>query len=101
MLDDNPNLNIDIAARFSELAPIPIAAREFITKYQNRIVYGTDQGYNLSMYRTTFRILETADEHFYAHDYDNYHWPLYGLNLSDDVLKKVYHDNAEKILSGK
>ena len=98
MLDENPNLNIDIAARFSELAPIPIAAREFITKYQDRIVYGTDQGYNLSMYRTTFRILETADEHFYVHDYDSYHWPLYGLHLSDDVLKKVYHDNAARII---
>jgi hypothetical protein len=49
-------------------------------------------------YRFTFRILESADEHFYAWDRSSYHWPLYGLALNDDVLKKVYHDNALKIL---
>ncbi len=99
LLDEYSNLNIDIAARFGELAPIPKAAKDFIIKYQDRIVYGTDMGINLSMYRITFRILETADEHFYNHEYFTYHWPLYGIDLPDDVLKKVYHDNAEKIIS--
>jgi hypothetical protein len=51
-------------------------------------------GYNLEMYRTTFRILETADEHFYAQDLFNYHWPLHGVGLNPTVLEKVYRRNA-------
>jgi hypothetical protein len=47
------------------------------------------------MYRNTFRVLETEDEHFYA---SNYHWPMHGLGLSPEVLQKLYHSNAEKIL---
>jgi hypothetical protein len=50
------------------------------------------------MYHITFRILETADEHFYKQDIFNYHWPLYGLALTDTTLKKIYSDNAKKIL---
>lgn len=99
LLDKYPNLYADIAARYSEIAPIPRAAAAFITKYQDRLVYGTDMGTNASMYKTTFRILETADEHFYEIDLFNYHWPLYGLDLSPEVLKKLYYKNAEKILN--
>jgi len=51
------------------------------------------------MYKTTFRILETADEHFYEQDLFNYHWPLYGFSLPNDVLKKVYYENAERLLN--
>jgi len=50
------------------------------------------------MYRVTFRILETADEHFYESDQFYYHWPLYGLDLQKEVLLKLYKTNAEKIL---
>jgi len=50
------------------------------------------------MYQTTFRILESADEHFYEWDRFSYHWPLYGLDLNDNVLKKVYRNNALNIL---
>jgi hypothetical protein len=53
---------------------------------------------DVEMYRTTFRILETADEHFYQKNLFDYHWPLHGLNLSDAALKKIYRDNAKKIL---
>jgi predicted TIM-barrel fold metal-dependent hydrolase len=67
-------------------------------KYSNRLVYGTDMGDSPEMYRTTFRILETADEHFYEQERFNYHWPLYGLSLSDEMLKKLYQDNAKEIL---
>jgi uncharacterized protein len=49
------------------------------------------------MFSTTFRILETRDEHFYAHELFNYHWPLYGFDLPDAVLKKVYADNAREV----
>ena len=100
LLDKYPNLSIDISARYAELAPIPRAAKEFFTRYQDRIVYGTDMGMDLSMYRTTFRILQTADEHFYDHERFSYHWPLYGLDLPPEVLKKIYHDNAQKIIGG-
>lgn len=96
MFDIFPNLYADIGARFDEIATIPKYVHAFCEKYQNRLVYGTDMGYDLSMYRNTFRVLETADEHFYL--YYGYHWPLYGLALSDAVLKKIYRDNALKII---
>jgi predicted TIM-barrel fold metal-dependent hydrolase len=95
MFDIFPNLYADIGARFDEIATIPKYVHAFCEKYQNRLVYGTDMGYDLSMYRNTFRVLETADEHFYL--YYGYHWPVYGLALSDTVLKKIYRDNALKI----
>jgi hypothetical protein len=50
------------------------------------------------MYRVTFRVLETADEHFYERDHFDYHWALYGLALSDTTLQKIYNGNSKKIL---
>lgn len=99
MLDSFPNLYADIAARYAEVSPVPRYAAAFFTKYKNRLLYGTDMGTDPGMYRTTFRILETADEHFYEIAQFNYHWPLYGLNLPADVLKKVYRETANKILN--
>jgi len=96
--DKYPNLYADISARYGEIAPIPKYVHEFIEKYQNRIVYGTDMNFNERIYRVTFRILESADEHFYEIDMFGYHWPLYGLALTDKTLKKVYRDNALKLL---
>ena len=98
LFDNCPNLYADIAARYSEIAPIPRFVHDFMEKYQDRLVYGTDMGTGKEMYRATFHILETADEHFYNQDLFNYHWPLYGLSLSDKTLKKLYHDNAKKII---
>ena len=65
---------------------------------QDRLVYGTDMGRGKPMYLTTFRILETEDEHFYDWDLFTYHWPLNGFGLNDRILKKVYSENAQKIL---
>jgi predicted TIM-barrel fold metal-dependent hydrolase len=98
MLDSYPNLYADIGARFAETAPIPRFMAKFYAKYQDRLLYGTDMGYDPEMYRMTFRILETEDEHFYAYDLFGYHWPLYGFGLRDRVLRKVYAENARKIL---
>jgi predicted TIM-barrel fold metal-dependent hydrolase len=98
LLDKHPNLYMDISARFSELAPTPRAATSFLTRYRDRIVYGTDMGISMKMYRITFRILESADEHFYAREFFTYHWPLHGFKLDDKVLSKIYYENAEKIL---
>jgi predicted TIM-barrel fold metal-dependent hydrolase len=101
LLDRYPNLYADVSARFAETATIPRYAGQFYERYQDRLLYGTDMGYNVEMYRTTFRILETEDEHFYAWNLFSYHWPLHGLGLSDEVLQKVYADNARKLLSKK
>ena len=101
LLDKYPNLYADIAARFGEFAPVPRYAAAFFTKYQDRLVYGTDNSPEEHMYLTTFRILETADEHFYEPDTFNYHWALYGLNLPKEVLEKLYYKNAEKIMNYK
>jgi len=101
LLDKYPNLYADISARYAESAPVPRYTSAFITKYQDRLLYGTDMGFDKSMYEVTFRILETADEHFYEIELFNYHWALYGLNLSDDVLKKIYYSNAQGLLFNK
>jgi uncharacterized protein len=99
MFDRNPNLYADISARYGETAPIPRFVAKFYEKYASRLVYGTDMGFDKAMYRVTFRILESLDEHFYDRDNFNYHWALNGFGLSDDVLKQVYQNNAAKILA--
>lgn len=101
VFDRNPNLYADISARYAETAPIPRFAAQFYAKYSDRLVYGTDMGFDTNMYRITFRILESQDEHFYETDQFSYHWPLYGLGLNDEVLQKVYHDNAAKLLAAR
>lgn len=98
LFDTYPNLYADIAARYGEIAPIPRFAKTFMEKYAGRIVYGTDMGTAKSMYHSTFRILESADDHFYDRDLFDYHWPLYGIALSDETLKKIYNGNSKIIL---
>ncbi len=97
MFDRHPNLYADISARFAETAPIPRFVNQFFQKYPDRVLYGTDMAYTQRMFSTTFRILESNDEHFYERDLNfnfDYHWPLNGFGLPDPVLKKVYRDNA-------
>lgn len=97
MLDRHPNLYLDISARFGELAPIPRATVQFFEKYPDRSLYGTDMPFSQRMLSSTFRIMETLDEHFYEFDLDvcyDYHWPMHGFGLSDTLLKKLYRDNA-------
>lgn len=101
MFDRNPNLYADISARYAETAPIPRFASQFYAKYSDRLVYGTDMGFDTDMYRITFRILESQDEHFYHREEFGYHWPLYGLGLSDEVLRRVYQENAAKLLAAR
>lgn len=101
LLSQYKNLYADFAARYAEIAPIPRYVQAFFEKYQDKLLYGTDMQATDYMYETTFRILETTDEHFYAIDLTGYHWPLHGFGLSDAVLKKIYKTNAAKILSRK
>jgi len=100
LFDECPNLYADISARYAETGAIPRFAASFYEKYQDRLVYATDMRFSTKIYRLTFRILESEDEHFYAWDNFSYHWPLYGFGLNDRVLKKVYRDNALKIIGG-
>ncbi len=100
MLDTYPNLYGDTSARFGELASAPRATIAFLNKYADRVVYGTDQGRDPRMYRTSFRVLETLDEHFYVADLYKYHWNLSGFGLSDPILKKIYRDTSLKVITG-
>ncbi len=99
LLDKYPNLYADISARYAETAPIPRFVKKFYERYQDRLLYGTDMGLDPEMYRITFRILESQDEHFYEIGQFGYHWALNGFGLDDKILKKVYRKNALKILS--
>ncbi len=99
LLERTPNLFADISARYAETATVPRWASQFYAKYAERLVYGTDMGFDKPMYRVTFRILETLDEHFYETEQFNYHWALNGFGLSDAILRQVYHDNAARLLA--
>jgi uncharacterized protein len=100
MLDEHPNVMVGFGAREAELGRQPRRTRELFLKYQDRIMFGTDNGMEEAMYRNHFRWLETADESF---DYwgapGQGRWEIYGLELPDAVLEKIYHVNAEKLFS--
>jgi predicted TIM-barrel fold metal-dependent hydrolase len=98
MLDKYPNLNADMGARFAEIAPIPRFVGRFFAKYQDRLLYGTDMNPEPEMYRESFRLLETEDEHFYPEYFSKYHWPWHAFGLPQDILKKIYRENALRIL---
>ena len=72
LLDKYPNLYADAAARFGETSAVPRAMASFYEKYQDKLLYGTDNEPESHMYEVTFRILETLDEHFYYYRF--YHW---------------------------
>ncbi len=100
LLEAQPNVFVDLGARVAELGRQPYTARAFFLRHAERILFGTDLVPDVEMYRLHFRFLETADEYF---DYPSHasrqgRWQIYGLHLPDDVLKKVYRDNALKIL---
>jgi predicted TIM-barrel fold metal-dependent hydrolase len=101
VLERNPNLYADISARYAETAPIPRFAAQFYAKHADRLVYGTDMGVDKEMYQVTFRILESLDEHFYEIDQFSYHWSLNGFGLSDAILRRVYRENAIRLLASR
>jgi predicted TIM-barrel fold metal-dependent hydrolase len=101
LLDLHPNLYVDISARVSELGRQPYTAREFVMKYADRILFGSDLLPDVEMYRRYYRFLETADEYFEypSHASRQGRWNIYGISLPDAVLRKVYRDNALKLLN--
>lgn len=102
MLDANPNVQVDLSARASELGRQPYSARRFFLRFADRILFGADLVPDISMYRLYYRFLETADEYFEypTHASGQGRWHIYGLDLPDDVLRKVYRENALRLLSG-
>ena len=95
-LDLYPNVLTEIGAVLAEIGRQPIRAKQFFTTYQDRILFGKDS-YNVSEYYTYFRVLETNDEYFEYYRKRHAHWRVYGLALSDSVLKKLYYKNALKL----
>ena len=111
-MDKLPNMHVEIAARIGELGRQPRQSQKFFDKYQDRILFGTDavphgdefpqQVFNESLYEIYYRFLETEDEYF---DYapapvpPQGRWRIYGLGLSDSILKKVYYENAARLLN--
>ena len=100
MLETYPNVYVDISARASELGRQPYSARRFFLQFPDRILFGADLLPEVEMYRLYYRFLETEDEYFEypSHASRQGRWNIYGLNLPDDVLRKVYRENALRLL---
>lgn len=99
-LDRYPNMVVEFGAREAELGRQPRRALAFFTRYQDRILFGTDSEPVPEMYRNYFRWLETDDEYFdYWGSPGQGRWEIYGLGLPDSILEKVYHRNAERIFA--
>jgi predicted TIM-barrel fold metal-dependent hydrolase len=100
MLEANPNVLVDISARASELGRQPYSARKFFLRFADRILFGADLVPEIEMYRLYYRFLETADEYFEypTHASGQGRWNIYGLDLPEDVLRKVYRENALRLL---
>jgi len=102
--DANPNLVADLSGRVPELGRQPYAARRFLTKYADRVLFGTDRypgRPDQPRYAIYYRFLETDDEYFDYYDHPfppEGEWKIYGVFLPDDVLRKIYHENAERAL---
>tara|TARA_B100000941_G_C28498770_1_gene552671 strand:- start:1318 stop:2334 length:1017 start_codon:yes stop_codon:yes gene_type:complete len=95
-LDNNPNVVTEIGAILAELGRQPKRAREFFIEHQDRVLFGKD-AHKLSEYYTYFRVLETDDEYFDYYRKRHGNWKMYGLNLPDTVLQKLYYKNALKL----
>lgn len=98
-MEKYPNLALELGGRIAELGRQPRRARQFLQQYQDRVMFGMDTKLSVDAYRVYFRFLETDDEAF---DYPGYPWmgawKIYGLKLPDDVLRKLYYDNAAREL---
>ena len=101
LLDTHANLTVDIAARLAELGRQPYTARAFFERYADRILFGIDMAPDPELYAIHYRWLETFDESF---DYSTDdvpgqgRWQIHGIGLADDVLRKVYRENALRVL---
>jgi predicted TIM-barrel fold metal-dependent hydrolase len=111
LLDKYPNYYVDMSSVVGELGRQPRTAREFFIRYQDRILFGTDGGFDLQpdgngwtperYYRSYFEFLETANEFIRYPFWDvakQGNWRVYGIDLPDEVLRKIYVTNAERLI---
>jgi predicted TIM-barrel fold metal-dependent hydrolase len=99
MLDQMPNVHVELGAVLYDIGRQPRVAREFFIKYQDRILFGKD-AFQPDEYPYYWRVFETADDYFdYYRPYHAF-WKLYGIDLPDGVLKKIYYQNALRITKG-
>jgi len=99
LFDTLPNMYVDIAAVLAELGRQPYSAHDFLVKYQDRVLMGKDI-YDVNEYKWYFRALETRDEYFEYYRKRHAFWRIYGFQLPDEVLKKIYYKNALKLVPG-
>lgn len=97
LLDEIPNMYVEIGAVIAELGRQPKMANKFFEKYQNRVMFGKDS-WHPEEYYTYFRVLETDDEYFPYYKKYHAYWKMYGLNLPDNILKKLYYKNALEVI---
>lgn len=96
-----PNLHLEIASRISELGRQPYSSREFMIKHADRVLFGTDGPWPEQRLSCYWRFLETFDEYFAYSEKPippQGLWQIYGIGLPDDVLRKIYQQNAVKLL---
>jgi predicted TIM-barrel fold metal-dependent hydrolase len=99
LMDSLPNVYAEIGAVLAELGRQPRFARQWFVEYQDRVLFGKD-AWTPDEYPVYFRTLETADEYFDYYRKRHAFWKLYGLDLPDEVLKKLYYQNALRIIPG-
>jgi predicted TIM-barrel fold metal-dependent hydrolase len=99
LFDAHPNVYVDIAAVLAELGRQPYTARDFLIKYQDRVLFGKDI-YEPSEYTYYFHVLETRDDYIEYYRRRHAFWRMYGVYLPDDVLQKLYYKNAERLIPG-
>jgi len=99
LFDEYPNVNVDIAAVLAELGRQPYSAHDFLVKYQDRVLMGKDI-YDVNEYKWYFRALETRDEYFEYYRKRHAFWRIYGFQVPDEVLRKIYYENALKLVPG-
>lgn len=102
-LERYPNLFIEFASRISELGRQPFTARDFLIRHADRCLFGTDGPWPEQRLRIYWRFLETRDESF---DYSEKvpppqgFWKIHGVGLPDEVLRKIYFENAAALIPG-
>ena len=96
MLKEMPNVYTEVGAVLYDIGRQPRVAHDFFVTFQDRILFGKDS-FQPEEYPYYWRVFETHDDYFDY--YRGYHafWKLYGIDLPDSVLKKVYYMNALKI----
>jgi len=99
LMDEYPNMYTAIGAVLAELGRQPRFARRWLIEHQDRVLFGKD-AWAPDEYPVYFRTLETADEYFDYYRRRHAHWKLYGLDLPDRVLRKLYYENALRIIPG-